>query len=177
MENVFQRCHLAVVQNYELHNELSLRCVPRATERMWLRNEGRLFGVVFVLFNVLLAIFNVLNYRVASRATVPCVVIVAPTPPPPVDTPAPTTIRHPAPLAARLDASTAKLSWTDSTDTTGDYINNSTTPHTRVVKLRNSTQEETIPPLNYSLPWETEQRDKYTVVRRYIPADGEILNT
>lgn len=59
---------------------------------MWLRSEGRLFGIVFVLFNVLLGVFNVLNYRVASRATVPCVVIVAPTPPAPVAAPQTTAV-------------------------------------------------------------------------------------
>ncbi|CAL1265363.1 unnamed protein product [Larinioides sclopetarius] len=144
----------------------------RFQDRMWLRNEGRLFGVVFVLFNVLLAVFNVLNYRVASRATVPCVVIVAPTPAPQVDTPVPTSPHRRAAVSSPTHpaASTASLAWTD-TDATGEG-NNTTTPHTQIVKIRNSTREETISPLNYTLPWETEQRDKYTVIKRYIPADG-----
>ncbi|XP_055931430.1 beta-1,4-glucuronyltransferase 1-like isoform X2 [Argiope bruennichi] len=139
---------------------------------MWLRNEGRLFGVVFVLFNVLLAVFNVLNYRVASRATVPCVVIVAPTPAPQADTPVPTSPHRRAPVSSPTHpaASTASLAWTD-IEATADG-NNITTPHTQIVKIRNSTREETISPSNYTLPWETEQRDKYTVIKRYIPADG-----
>lgn len=77
---------------------------------MWIRSEGRLFGIVFVLFNVLLAVFNVLNYRVASRATVPCVVIVAPTPPVPVV--APETTEAPEPQIY-TSAASASAVWTD----------------------------------------------------------------
>lgn len=78
---------------------------------MWLRSEGRLFGIVFVLFNVLLGVFNVLNYRVASRATVPCVVIVAPTPPAPVAAPQTTSVPE-----QQVDTSAppqASAAWTD----------------------------------------------------------------
>lgn len=78
---------------------------------MWLRSEGRLFGIVFVLFNVLLGVFNVLNYRVASRATVPCVVIVAPTPPAPVAAPQTTAVPE-----QQVDTSAppqASAAWTD----------------------------------------------------------------
>ncbi|XP_035228145.1 beta-1,4-glucuronyltransferase 1-like isoform X3 [Stegodyphus dumicola] len=140
------------------------------TERMWLRSEGRLFGIVFVLFNVLLAIFNVLNYRVASRATVPCVVIVAPTPPPPaVATPnTPQTLhRRGKPI---LTTSSASLSWTDLPVT--EDGNSSSTPHTRHLVVRNTTEQEVTAPSNISLLWDIERRDKYTVVKRYIPAEG-----
>ncbi|KAG8185499.1 hypothetical protein JTE90_019756 [Oedothorax gibbosus] len=136
---------------------------------MWLRNEGRLFGVVFVLFNVLLAVFNVLNYRVTSRATVPCVVIVAPTP-----APDPRQQHRRAPLPAP-QARTAvpvppSLTWTDPVS---ENQTASTTPHTRILLPRNATEPEES--YNYTSAWDTEIRDKYTIVKRYIPADGFFL--
>lgn len=52
--------------------------------------------------------------------------------------------------------------------------NASTTPHTRRIALKNSTDgtEATIP-ANISSVWEIERRDKYSVVKRYIPAEGK----
>lgn len=125
----------------------------------WLRSEGRLFAIVFVLFNVLLAVFNILNYRVTSRATAPCVVIVAPTPPPPPNFEIPRitfTAGASINTAIEINASDA------------------TTPHTRRLEPPTTKVEVTtaFTDGNRSLAYDTERRDKYTIVKRYIPADG-----
>ncbi|XP_042907894.1 beta-1,4-glucuronyltransferase 1 isoform X2 [Parasteatoda tepidariorum] len=134
---------------------------------MWLRTEGRLFGVVFVLFNVLLAIFNVLNYKVTSRTTVPCVVIVAPTPAPPQRKVPPTPLRQRVAPVPTVTISPS-LSWTE---TIGENAS-ITTPHTRKIDIRNATEKEVTLSANVSSVWDSEQRDKYTIVKRYIPAEG-----
>lgn len=138
---------------------------------MWLRSEGRLFGIVFVLFNILLGVFNVLNYRVASRATVPCVVIVAPTPPVPVA--APETTAVPVQQVDTSAPPSASAVWTD-VASSSEGENGSTTPHTKRMFRKNVTDatETSTFHVNVSSMWESEQRDKYTVVKRYIPAEG-----
>lgn len=58
---------------------------------------------------------------------------------------------------------------------TAEVENESTTPHTKKITRRNSTDttETSTFHVNVSSLWESEQRDKYTVVKRYIPAEGK----
>ncbi|XP_054714163.1 LOW QUALITY PROTEIN: beta-1,4-glucuronyltransferase 1-like [Uloborus diversus] len=132
---------------------------------MWLRNEGRLFVVVFVLFNVLLAVFNVLTYKVSSRATVPCVVIVAPTPRP---ANAKQIEEHPKISSEPPTTSQVSLAWTENIGTQLKH----NPAHTRRLIIKNTTEEQTVVPFNVTSLWDIEKRDKYTIVKRYIPAEG-----
>lgn len=140
---------------------------------LWLRNDSRLFGIVFVLFNVLLAVFNILNYRVTSRTTVPCVVIVAPTSRPLVEETTPVAslkhISHGSQTREPLRMSTTPPPPTDTTQSsstvvlTRRLVNNANT--TTAV---NNTVSNSI-----AVPWDVELRGKYLVVKNYISANGD----